>query len=395
VTEATIDETTHPLGAILEGIRVLELASDRASYAGKLLADLGADVVVVEPPGGHATRMNGPFVDDEPDPEKSLWWWNYNTSKRGIVLDLDDDAGREAFRKLAVSADIVIEGEDPGVLDSLGIDHPQIRADHPELVWVSVTPYGRLLADLHEPTTDLTLLAAGGAVFNCGYDDHSLPPLRPSGNHSLHTASAFAVLGALTAVVHRDATGVGQHVDVSMIAATNITTEVSSVFWLFQRDTLQRQTGRHASQHVTMDIQLRCADGRYVSTPLGLTSAGNYQAMLEWLRDLDLEDDFPDAFFLQMGVDRGGVPMKSLGKDVEGTEIYRAGREALYLVGTKLTAHEFFVQAQTRGIAAGIVNAPDEALADPHFVARKYPTQVEHPELGRPTRTRASRSPAT
>lgn len=377
---STHADTQRPL---LEGLRVIELASDRAAYAGKLLGDLGAEVVVIEPPGGHASRTYGPFVNDEVNPDKCLWWWNYNTSKRSVVLDLNSEEGRENFRKLAQGADIVLEGEDPGVLDALGIDHTQIRPDAPKLIWVSVTPYGRLCADLHEPNTDLTLLAAGGAVWNCGYDDHSLPPIRPSGGHSHHTASAFAVMGALTAAVQRDVSGKGQHVDVSMLAATNVTTEVSSVEYLYRGSTLQRQTGRHASEIPTMDIQLQTGDGGYCTTPLGLTAAANYQATIDWLRELGLEDEFPETFFLQMGVDRGGVSMKVLGIDIEATEIYRAGREALYLIGSKMTAAEFFVKAQQKGIACGAVYAPDEALRDEHFRFRNYPIEVEHPELGR------------
>jgi crotonobetainyl-CoA:carnitine CoA-transferase CaiB-like acyl-CoA transferase len=369
--------------ALLTGLRVVELASDRAAYAGKLLGDLGADVIVIEAPGGHKSRTYGPFVDDKADPDKCLWWWNYNSSKRSVVLDLETEEGRESFRRLAKGADIVLEGEDPGMLDALGIDHSQVRAEAPGLIWVSVTPNGRRCAELHEPATDLTLLAAGGLVWNCGYDDHSLPPVRPSGGHSHHTASAFAVLGALTAVVHRDATGVGQHVDVSMIAATNVTTEVSSVDWLYRGATNQRQTGRHASEHKTMGIQVQTGDGGYCSNPLGLTTAGNYQSVMDWLRELDLEEAFPEFFFLQMGVDRGGVSLKVLGTDVEATEIYRAGREALYLIASKLTTPEFFVQAQQRGIACGAVYAPDEALRDEHFRFRGYPVEVDHPELGR------------
>ncbi len=372
-----------PARAILQGLTVLEIASDRAAYAGKLFGDLGANVIVVEPPGGHASRWYGPFVDDEPGPNRCLWWWNYNTSKRSVVLDLNTDAGRSAFRELAGVADIVLEAEDPGTLESFDLDHPQIRADRPELIWVSVTPFGRQCAEFHEPTTDLTQLAAAGTVWACGYDDHSQPPIRPSGNHAHHTASAFALLGALTAVVHRDVTGIGQHVDVSMHAAVNVSTEVSTVDWLFAQSTLQRQTGRHASAHPTMEIQVPAADGRFVTTPLALTSAGNFRAALEWLRELALEEEFPEAFFLQMGIDRGGVSMKQLGVDAEVTAIYGAGREALYLIASKFSARQFFVEAQRRGIACGVVFSPEEALHDEHFRAREYPIAVEHPELGR------------
>ena len=384
MTDKPSKKTPHPMHALLQGLKVVELASDRAAYAGKLMGDLGAQVIVIEPPGGHVSRTYGPFVDDKPDPDRCLWWWHYNTSKRGVVLDLKSREGREDFKRLVKDADIVLEGEDPGVLDALGIDHTQIRAENPGLIWVSVTPYGRMLADLHGPATDLTLLAGGGVAWSCGYDDHSLPPIRPSGGHAHHTASAFAILGALTAVVHRDFTGVGQHVDVSMLAATNVTTEISSIDWLWKRSTVQRRTGRHASEQLTMDIQIRTADGGYCTNPMGLTAAGHYQAALDWLRELELEEEMPEAFMLQLGVERGGVPMKVLNTDdIEGIEIYRAGREALYLIASKLTMQEFFVGAQTRGIACGPVYSPDEALADEHYKFRDYPTLVEHPELGR------------
>lgn len=371
------------MNALLDGLRVIELASDRAAWAGKLMGDLGADVIVVEPPGGHASRTYGPFLDDEEGRDRCLWWWNYNTSKRSVVLDLQSEEDREAFRRLAASADIVLEGEDPGVLDGLGIDHIQIREAKPELIWVTVTPLGRRCASLQEPATDLTLLAAGGTVWSCGYDDQSVPPVRPGGGHAHHTASAFAVMAALTAVVHRDHTGNGQHVDVSMLAATNVTTEVNTVDYLYRGATNMRQTGRHASEHKTMGIQVRTGDGGYCSNPLGLTTAGNYQAVIDWLRELGLEEEFEEFFFLPMGVERGGVSLKVLGIDAEATEIYRAGREALYLIASKLTMAEYFVQAQRRGIACGAVYAPDEALADTHFGFREYPVEVEHPELRR------------
>ena len=101
------------MSGALAGLRVVELASEHAAFAGKMLGDLGADVIVIEPPGGHASRAYGPFADDVEDPERSLWWWHYNTSKRGVVLDLATDAGADHFRRLAAEADIVLEGEPP------------------------------------------------------------------------------------------------------------------------------------------------------------------------------------------------------------------------------------------------------------------------------------------
>src|SRR5262249_33223936 len=162
----------------LEGVRVLELAHERAAFAGKLLADAGADVRLVEPPSGAAQRRHAPFAGDRPDPERSLSFWHYNTSKRGITLDLGLPRGIELARELIAHVDVVLEGEDAGRLTALGLDANEALARHPSLVWVSITPFGRSAPRAAEPATDLTLLAAGGPVWSCGYDDHSLPPVR-------------------------------------------------------------------------------------------------------------------------------------------------------------------------------------------------------------------------
>ena len=92
----------HPAGP-LAGLRVLELADEKGQFCGKLLGDLGADVVKIEPPGGEPCRHVGPFLDDVPHPERSLSFWYYNTSKRGITLDLETADGRALFRRLAAT----------------------------------------------------------------------------------------------------------------------------------------------------------------------------------------------------------------------------------------------------------------------------------------------------
>ena len=189
-----------PPGA-LDGVKVVELASEHGAWAGKLLADLGADVIVVEPPGGHPSRAYGPFVDDEPGPERSLWWWNYNTSKRSVVLDL---APRRRGARSATSPPTPTSCSRASRRErwpSSGSTTTRPAADHPELIWVSVTPFGRATSRAHEPATDLTLLGGGGPVWNCGYDDHTIPPVRGGGNQAFHIGSVFAAMSALTAVL--------------------------------------------------------------------------------------------------------------------------------------------------------------------------------------------------
>jgi len=371
-----------PSGA-LSGVRVVELSSAYAAWAGKLLGDLGADVVLVEPPGGDASRAYGPFADDEPGAERSLFWWHSNTSKRGVVLDLDTESGAASFRDLAASADIVIEAEPPGRLDALHLDHDDLRADHPELIWISVTPFGRNTSRAHEPATDLTLLAGGGPVWSCGYDDHTLPPVRGGGNQSFHIASVFAVMTALTALLQRDVSGRGQFVDVSMHAAANVTTESGSFDWLVARNTVIRQTGRHALASVTQETQVRCADGKYVNTGFPPRHAKDFVSLRDWVDELGMRDEFNEIVLLDLAVERGGVSLAALREDPLTAEIYGAGRAALVFLAEHLSAEEFFVGAQQRGIAVGAVWSPEEALTNEHFVARGFPVAVEHGDIGR------------
>jgi crotonobetainyl-CoA:carnitine CoA-transferase CaiB-like acyl-CoA transferase len=369
---------------MLEGLRVIELASEAAAFAGKLMADLGADVIVVEPPGGHHTRSYGPFADDAVgDPERSLWWWHYNTSKRSATIDLSSPSGASALAGLISDADIVLEGEPPTRLDALGLDYPRFLAEHPRLIWISITPFGRRCADLDAPMTDLTILAGGGPVWNCGYDDHSLPPIRGGGNQGFHIGGTFAVMAGLSAVLYRDASGQGQHVDVSLHAAANVTTESGSFVWLVEKGTVQRQTGRHAAATATMPTQVLAADGRWVTSGFPPHDTRDFQAILAWLAELDLLDEFPETMFLQLGVDQGGVDYHRVGTDVEATAIYGAGREALNFIASRLPAYDFFIGAQERDFQCGIVYAPEEAFADPHFVARGFPVSVDQPQVGR------------
>jgi crotonobetainyl-CoA:carnitine CoA-transferase CaiB-like acyl-CoA transferase len=373
----------EPRPGPLYGLEVVELASEHAAWAGKLLADLGAEVTLVEPPGGHATRSIGPFLDDRPGPERSLWWWHHHTSKNGVVLDLDIPAGVELLGRLVGRCDIVLEAEQPGHLAARGLDRDRIMAASPALIWVSVSPFGQEGARAQDPATDLTLMAGGGPVWNCGYDDHSLPPVRGLGGQAAHVAGVHAAMATLAAVVHRDSSGVGQHIDVNMHAALNVTTELGSYEWLVARHTVQRQTGRHASVSPTSPTQVQAADGGYVTLGFPPRSARDYRAILDWLEELGLGSAFEDRVLLEMAVERGGVSIVELGQDPIVDQIWSAGRAAMAFIAAHVDARTCFDGFQQRGIVCGIVNAPEQVIGDPHFVARGFPVSVDHDDLGR------------
>lgn len=352
----------------LQGIRVVELSHELCAWAGKLMADLGAEVIVVEPPGGSHTRAYGPFADDRVGPDTSLFWWHYNTSKQSVVLDLTNAEGRSKLAWLTTTADVLLAAD---------LSEPtSFAAKNPRLITVSITA--------PSPVTDLTILALGGPVHMCGYDDHALPPVRGGGNQGFHTASHWATVATLVAVLERQVSGVGQHIDVDAVAAAQVTTEVGTYGWLACGLVPERQTGRHASSTQTSPTQLRCADGRYVNCGVIARRGSEFAAMLEWLDELGLRETFDMVPFLEMGAERDVITMADFVHDPEAVLIAEAARSAQAYVATHVSAYDFFVSAQRHGLTAGVIYAPDEVLDDPHFIARAWPVVVAHQERDHP-----------
>src|SRR5205809_7977335 len=128
---------------LLTPYRVLDLSNELGVLCGKILGDLGADVIALEPPGGDPARRLGPFYGNQPDPEKSLYWFGFNNNKRGITLNLESAKGRELFCRLAAKVDFIIESFTPGYLDSLNIGYPALSRLNPRLILTSITPFGQ------------------------------------------------------------------------------------------------------------------------------------------------------------------------------------------------------------------------------------------------------------
>jgi crotonobetainyl-CoA:carnitine CoA-transferase CaiB-like acyl-CoA transferase len=342
---------------------------------------MGADVILVEPPGGDPARHHPPFLDDVPGPDRSLFWWHTQTSKRGVVLDLELPAGRAGYQKLIAAADVVLDCEPPGRMERFGLGAEALLEAHPRLVMTRVTLFGRDGPRRDELATDLTLLANGGSAWSTGYDDHELPPIRGGGNQGYNTACHYAVLSILTALLHREFSGEGQLVDVNAYAAVNVTTEMASYHWLVQQGTVQRQTGRHAMEERTMETQLRCGDGRYATTGFPPRQPHEFRWLHDWLIELGVKDDFPEAIFLEQGAELSEpLDISKIGTDDLTTAVFGAGREGLLLAASKVDAYEFFIRCQQAGISVGIIYSPEEVLEDPHFIERGFPVEVEHPE---------------
>jgi len=198
----------------LSPYRVVDMTDHRGLLAGRMLAQLGADVIQLEPPGGATAREVGPFDESAPQALRSLYWAAYASCKRGATCDIDTDAGRALFLRLIAKADFLIESEPPGAMAERGLSHETLRSANPALIHVSITPFGSDGPKAHWADTDLILWASGGPLLQAQDGDRA--PLRISVPQAYLHAAADAAGGALMAHFARVASGRGQHVDISV-----------------------------------------------------------------------------------------------------------------------------------------------------------------------------------
>jgi len=203
--------TTQNTEGLLSPYRVLDLTNERGFLCGKLLGDLGADVIKIERPGGDPARALGPFYHDELDPEKSLYWWAFNVNKRGVTLDIETADGQAILKKLVAKADFVLESFDPGYLQKLGLGYESLSAINPGIIMASITGFGQTGPYSDYKSSDITIWALSGEAYLTGDPDRA--PLSPSFPVSYFFAATSAAAGVLIALCQRALTGIGQQVD--------------------------------------------------------------------------------------------------------------------------------------------------------------------------------------
>ena len=276
----------------LEGLRVVDLADEKGELAGRILADFGAEVVRVEPPGGARSRQIPPFHEGE-----SLYFAWRNSNKRGVTLDLEQEGGVAELRELLAKADIFIESEKPGHLASLGLDPAQLHSEFPHLIAMSITDFGQTGPYRDWVATDATMNAIGGMQFKAGIPEK--PPLLFPGAIAYDVAGIMGAFALLSAVLQRHRTGHGQYIDLSVLESLAQTTD-----WSLANGSLVRGRGQ-----VPADLRMgsgpmytiyQCKGG-YVR--LVILSPRQWRAMREWLGEPDfLQDPLYDSFLGRMGI---------------------------------------------------------------------------------------------
>ena len=344
----------------LTGYRVLDLSGPLGVYCGKLMADVGADVVKVEPPGGDAMRRIGPFVHDQPHPERSLYWLHFNTNKRSITLDITSSEGADVFLRLVRRADIVVETFPPGFMDSLGLGYPRLSVERPGLVYVSITPFGQTGPYKDFKGSDLIGFAMGGYMYVTGWP-HT-PPTRLWGSQAYHTASNRALIAALIALYHRMNTDQGQHIDVSIQEAVAATTEHVNTAYNYEGIPAIRCGFRHGGQFVAT---WKCMDG-YASITTNTRQA--WDDLRAWMAQEGMVGDLMEEKYDDIIILRAQYSQHI--EELIGEWAMRHTREEITEYG------------QARHHPWGPAVTPSEILDNPQLWDRGFFVNVEHPEFG-------------
>ncbi|MGZ8269399.1 MAG: CaiB/BaiF CoA transferase family protein, partial [Burkholderiales bacterium] len=375
----------------LAGLRVIELADEQAEYCGLTLAGLGAEVIKVEPPGGSPTRRIGPFYEDREDPERSLFFWQYNRGKRSVVLDLNDAKDRERLRSLVASADVLLESTPRGELERLGLSADALMKASPALIVARVSPFGDDGPWADFKACDLVHLALGGVMMNCGYDPapdgkYDLPPIAPQMWHAYHVAGEQLAIAIMAALLFRFRTGKGQYLSCAVHEAVAKSTEVDLMTWIMRRAPVLRQTCRHAREAVTPSPTIaHTKDGRWVMAAMG-SRPNEAERLIELL----------ERYGMDAGIERGQAAGPQGGRFVPGTgPVERKRDHAMEAVQRFVRAFTYanvpWREAQEAGMLWAPLRKPHENAIDPHWLKRGSCTDVEHPELGRAFRYATSK----
>ncbi|MDO8672506.1 MAG: CoA transferase [Dehalococcoidia bacterium] len=343
---------------IYNDLRVLDLTGEMGVYCGKLLADLGAEVIKIENPGGDAIRNIGPFVGDDPHPEKSLYWFQFNTSKKSITLDINTADGNAIFRRLAATSDIIIETFPPGYMDSLGLSYEILRREHPELIMTSITPFGQTGPYKDYKASDLIGVAMGGQMYLAGFPEE--PPVRAGGSQGYYQSSLQATVGTLIALHFRDISGRGQHIDVSMQQAVSLSMETAMQFWDLNKH-VRKRTGAQ-NPRAAYGVY-PCKDG-YVALQAGVYG---WEALVAWMNEEGHAKELVDQRWV----------------DHQYRRLHTDEIDA-WLIPWLLdhTMEELYVGSQARKILATPVNTPKTLVESTQLNARDFFVEVDHPELG-------------
>ncbi|MCY3568145.1 MAG: CoA transferase [Chloroflexi bacterium] len=361
----------------LDGVLILDLTSEMGWYCGKLLADLGADVIKVEPVGGDPSRGRAPYWNGTPGRETSLRFWYFNANKRSVTADLGQYDGRWLFGELVKTADIVVESwtaAERAELAEHGVDPEAYMDAQPALVWVSITGFGLDGPRAGWQVTDLIAQAASGIATLAGYPDGS--PMRIAGNQAYIVGGISAAQGALLALLQAETTGEGQRVETSMQEALSICQETAHLQWDFQHTSRERMGEQHRMPGIgTYQTQ----DG-YIYSAVGIPGFGApWSELIRWMDDEGRAEELTEPEYAETFASFNMRDL-ALGSTLDdlGPVMSRA-QEVLTAFYASKASLEVYEQGQARRLLIGMVASPADIGDDEHLNTREWWLEFDQP----------------
>lgn len=348
----------------LQGIRVVELATNIAGpYCGRMLAEYGAEVIKIESPQGDPSRLTGPLIDGELDPEKSALYLHLNRNKKSVVLDLEKPDDRESLRRLISQSHAVIESFKPGVMDSFGLGYADLSESNPGLVMTSITPYGQSGPYKDYDFTELTLFAHGGPMHREGMEERE--PLKYGGNIGQYFSGTAAAASTMGALVKASAHGVGDWIDLSMQeCVAGHPHQIGRRLPFAYGGELDPRTYPFDSTSQRDNYgsgTYKCKDGFVSFLPLGARMFPNFCGMI------DHPEMATDARFSTPAARR------------ENYATIRSTFQSWLNINTRM---EVFAKSQEARLPGGPVLLVNEVMNDKHFNGRNFFEEIEHPTAG-------------
>jgi len=350
---------------------VLDLTDEKGFLCGKILADLGADVIKIEKPGGDKARNLGPFYHNVPDPEKSLYWFAYNLNKRGITLNIEASEGQQILTKLAQTADFILESFTPGYLDELDLSYRKLSQTNPRIIMTSITPFGQTGPYRHYKASDIEVMAMGGLMYITGNPDQ--PPLRISLPQAFLLASAHGAAASMVAHFYRETSGEGQHVDVS--AQECVLWEIANAIplWELNQNILKRAGSYIAGRWTGTKQHLlwKCKNGYVLFYILGgAFGVKTNRAIVKWMEEENIAPEHLKNF------NWNAFDMATQTQEMQNQiEIYISRLFSMF------TKEELYNEALKRGIMLCPVNTSKDIFENAQLKDREFWVDINHPEL--------------
>jgi benzylsuccinate CoA-transferase BbsE subunit len=351
----------------LRDLRVLDLTAEAGSLAPRLLAGLGAEVIRIEPPGGHPDRRRPPFAGNEPGLERSLVWFQFNAGKLGVSVNLDCDDGRAVFRRLIAISDVLVESQPVSALTRLGLGYEDLRSLRPDLIQLSISPFGPEGPYARYAGSDLIEAAMGGLMYLCGDPDR--PPVRVTAEQAYAQSGVQGAVAALIAVWRRVATGEGAMMDLSTEEAMLWTLANNRLTFSGTGEISKRAGGGRADLSGGNRIIYRCADG-YIGF---LRRSDGHIALHHWLDDAGVETGMIVA-------DLQGKPL--YGEGAAPLELRRRLEDVLEGFFASRSKHELVREGQRRNLIIAEVASPSDLVESEHLRERGFFETLDAPQLG-------------